>query len=317
MKKDRQKKTHSDAPPKRGGRFWLAADGSLRWWLKLLAALAAVLAAAWAVPLLLTALFQALFAAWGVNGETVARAPGWAQALFNGWLYINGLVQGGMIALAAALVGRALGERVRMGKGLWTGLLAGALAAAVLIALFRIFDVMRFGYALSKPSFSGLTAALTLYLLAQALGAALAAGLIGNLLSGWHRALGYGGCAVAYAVLFGRWTALGLINSVLFGLLLWKTREKKGGVAPAFGFLAAFSVLTAAVLGMPPWQQGALYETYHVSKSWLTGGGMGPWAGLAMTAILMALTLALALPNRRTKAEPLPRPARARPTGKS
>ncbi len=65
-----------------------SADGS-----KLLAALAAVLAAAWAAPFLLTALFQRLFAAWGIDGETVARAPGWAQALFGGWLYVNGALQ--------------------------------------------------------------------------------------------------------------------------------------------------------------------------------------------------------------------------------
>lgn len=299
MKKDRKKEMQSDRPLKRGGRFLLDADGMLRRWVKLLAALTAVLAAAWAVPLLLTALFQALFAAWGIDGETVARAPGWAQALYGGWLYVNGTLQGAAIALAAWLVGRALGERVRMGKGLWTGVLAGALAAIVLIALFWLLDVMRFGHALSKPAFSGLTPMLLMYVLAQALGAVLAAGLIGNLLSGWHRALGYAGCAALYALLFGRWTAFGVLNSVLFGLLLWLTHEKKGGVAPSFGFLAAFSVLTVSVLGMPPWQQGALYETYHVSKPWLTGGDMGPWAGLAMTVVLMTFIAASALPNRK------------------
>jgi hypothetical protein len=289
---------HPDNTRKRG-RVWLAADGSLRRWLKLLAALVAVLAAAWAVPLLFTALFQALFAAWGIDGETVARAPGWARALYGGWLYVSGTLQGVAVALAAALVGRALGERVRMGKGIAAGLLAGALAAIALIALNRLLDVMRFGHALSNPVFSGLTAALALYLLAQALGAALAVGLVGEVLAGWRRALGYAGCAALYALLFGRWTLLGVVNSALFGLLLWHMREKKGGVAPAFGFLAAFSVLTVAVLGMPPWQQGALYETYHVSKPWLTGGNLGPWAGLAMTAVLLIVTAALALPSRK------------------
>jgi hypothetical protein len=298
MKKDRQMKTHPERPLERGGRFWLDGDDSLRRWLKLLAALAAVLSAAWAAPLLLTALFQALFAAWGVNGETVARAPGWARGLFNGWLYVNGTVQGAAIALAAVWIGSALGERVRMGKGLWMGLIAGALAAVVLIVMSRLLDVMRFGHALSSPDVSGLTAALTMYLLAQALGAALATGLIGQILSGWHRYWGYLGCAALYALLFGRWTAIGVVNSALFGLLLWHIREKNGGVAPAFGFLAVFSVLTVAVLGMPPWQQGALYETYHVSKPWLTGGNMGPWAGLAMTVLLVFIAVS-ALPNRK------------------
>jgi hypothetical protein len=297
MKKDPIKKTHAEKTNKR--RFWLDAGGSLRRWMKLLAALIAVLAAAWAVPLLLTALFQALFAAWGIDGETVARAPGWAGMLYGGWLYVNGALQGAAVALAAWLTGRALGERVRMGKGVAQGLIAGALAAAVLTAVFRLMDVMRFGHSLLSPVFTGLTPMLLLYVLAQALGAVLAAGLIGNLLSGWRRFLGYLGCAAVYALLFGRWTALGLINSVLFGLLLWQTREKSGGVAPAFGFLAAFTVLTVAVLGMPPWQQGALYETYHVSKPWLTGGGMGPWSGIGMTAVLAALIAVSALPNRK------------------
>ncbi len=299
MKKDRQKKIHPDRPVKRDGRFWLDAGGSIRRWLKLLAALIAILAASWAVPFLLTALFQALFAAWGIDGETVARAPGWAQGLYGGWLYVNGTLQGAAIALAAWLTGLALGERVRMGKGLWAGVLAGALAATALIALFRLLDVMRFGHALSSPAFSGLTPMLLIYVLAQALGAVLAAGLIGQVLSGWRRALGYAGCAALYALLFGRWTAFGILNSVLFGILLWQTHEKSGGVAPAFGFLAVFSVLTVAVLGMPPWQQGALYETYHVSKPWLSGGDMGPWAGLAMTAALAVLIAVSALPNRK------------------
>ncbi len=291
--------------------------GALRRGVKLTAALLAVLAAAWAVPLGLTALFQALFSAWGVTSETVTRAPGWARWLFGGFLYVNGFVQGAAISLAAVWIGRALGERVRLGKGLWQGVAAGALAAAVLIAFFRVTDVMRFGHALSSPQISVLTPMLMLYVLLQALGAVLAVGLIGQVLSGWHRVLAYLGCAACYAVLFGRWTFVGFLNSALFGLLLWWMREKKGGVAPAFGFLAAFSFLVVGVFGMPPWQQGAPYETYEVSKSWLTGGGMGPWAGLFMTAILLGLILALALPSRRTKSAPPAPPASGQPSGKS
>ena len=299
MNRDYPKEKPNDAPRKLGAGLRLGADGPLRRFIKLFAALAAVLAAAWAVPLLLTVLFQALFEAWGVNAETAARGGGAA------------------VALTAALTGRALGARPRMGKGLWLGLLAGALAVAALTALSRLLDVMRFGHALSAPALSALTAALTVYLLAQALGAAFAAGLVGEVLAGWGRLFGYAGCAALYALLFGRWTWIGVVNSALFGLSMWRVREKTGGVAPAFGFLAAFSVLTVAVMGMPPWQQGALYEPYHVSKSWLTGGGMGPWAGLTMTVILIVIIAVLALPSRRMKADPPPRPARVRPAGKS
>ena len=291
--------------------------GALRRWVKLILALAALLLAAWAVPLGLTALFQRLFSLWGVTAGTVSRAPGWAQALYGGWLYVNGFVQGAAIALAAWLCGRALDERVRMGKGMALGLTAGALAAAALIGCFRLLDVARFGHALSRPEFSVLTPMLLFYAVAQALGAALAAGLIGKILAGWRRALGFAGCAIAYWALFGRWTALGAVNGALFGLLLWGMYEKKGGVAPAFGFLAMFSAMTVAVFGMPPWQQGALYETYQVSKPWLTGGELGPWAGLGMTAVLALLTLVWALQNRKTKAAPPPRPAKGRPSGKS
>jgi hypothetical protein len=295
----------------------LDAGGALRRWVKLLLALAALLLAAWAVPLGLTALFQALFSAWGVTAETVSRAPGWAQALYGGWLYVNGLTQGAAMALAAWGMGRALNERVRMGKGTVLGLAAGALATVALILSFRLLDVARFGHALSKPAFSVLTPMLLFYVLAQALGAALAAGLIGKILAGWRRALAFAGCAAAYWALFGRWTAFGAVNGALFGLLLWGMYEKKGGVAPAFGFLAMFSALTNAVFGMPPWQQGALYETYQVSKPWLTGGELGPWAGLGMMVILALFTLAWALQSRRTKAAPPPPPAKGRPSGKS
>jgi hypothetical protein len=295
----------------------LDKDGALHRFVKLILALAALLLAAWAVPLGLTALFQALFSAWGVTGETVSLAPGWAQALFGGWLYVNGFIQGAAISLAAWLCGRWLNERVRMGKGIGIGLLAGALAAAALVICFRLTDVMRFGHALSRPAFSVLTPMLLFYVMAQALGAALAAGLIGKILAGWHRALGFVGCALGYWALFGRWTVFGALGGALFGLLLWGMYEKKGGVAPAFGFLAAFSVLTVAVFGLPPWQQGALYETYPVSKPWLTGGDLGPWAGLAMTVVLALFTLVWVLQGRRTKAAPPPPPAKGTPSGKS
>jgi len=298
-------------------KLFLDKSGVLRRGVKLTLALVCILAAAWAVPLGLTALFRWLFSVWGVTGETVARAPGWAQGLFGGWLYVNGFVQGAAIALAAVLIGRAMGERVKMGKELARGIAAGALAAIALTVFFRLTDVMRFGHALSRPVLSGLTPMLLAYVIMQALGAVLAAGIIGQVLSGWHRALGFLGCAAAYAVLFGRWTAVGLINSALFGALLWLTREKKGGIASAFGFLAAFSVLTVAVFGMPPWQQGALYEMYWVSKPWLTGGDMGPWAGLAMTLVLAAFTAVLALPSRKTRAAAPASPAKDRPSGKN
>jgi hypothetical protein len=59
-------KPHSNGAPAHSAvrRLFLSADGSLRRPVKLLAALAAVLSAAWAVPLSLTALFQQMFAAW-------------------------------------------------------------------------------------------------------------------------------------------------------------------------------------------------------------------------------------------------------------
>jgi hypothetical protein len=295
----------------------LDRNGALCRFVKLILALAALLLAAWAVPLGLTALFQALFSAWDVTGETVSLAPGWAQALFGGWLYVNGCIQGAAISLAAWFIGPLLGTRVRMGKGLFVGLLAGAVAAGVLLIFFRLTDVMRFGYALSSPAFSALTPVLILYLLIQALGASLAALIIGEILSGWNRPSALIGCALVYALLFGRWTPIGLAGGALFGVSLWLAREKKGGVALAFGFLSAFSFLTVAVFGMPPWQQGALYETYPVSKPWLTGGETGPWAGLAMLLILAGLTAALALPDRRTKAAPPEPPARPGKAGKS
>ncbi len=309
------KKTNEKTVPARGRGaaikgYFLNRSGQLRRGFKLVFALSAVLLAAWAVPTAMTALFGRLFEVWGVTSESAARAPGWAQLLYGGFSYVSGFAQGAAIFLAARLMGRALGARVEMGKGFHLGIVAGAGTAFGLLALLRLLDVMRFGHALTRPALSALTPMLMTFLVAQALGAAMATGLIGEILSGWHKAFAYAGSALLYALLFGRWTPIGLLSGALFGLLLWLMREKKGGIAPAFGFLSAFSLLTVGVFGMPPWSQGALYETYHVSKPWLTGGGAGPWAGLLLPMILLSFIAALALPNRRTKAAPLPRPAR-------
>lgn len=314
------KNTSEKTPPARGATFKgliLDRSGQLRRGFRLFLALAAVLLAAWAVPAAMTMLFGRLFEVWGVTSESVGRAPGWVHLLYGGFAYVSGFVQGAAIWLVARLMGRALGARVKMGKGLFAGIAAGAVVALGVLVLLRLLDVMRFGYALTHPKLSALTPLLMAFLIAQALGAVMAAGLAGEILSGWHRALAYAGSALVYALLFGRWTLVGLLSGALFGGLIWLIREKKGGVAPAAGFLVAFSVLTVAVFGMPPWSQGALYETYHVSKPWLTGGGAGPWAGLLLPAILLMLIAALARPSRRTKAVPPPRPARLRKAGRS
>lgn len=310
-------KTNEKAHPARGRGatfkgWFLDRGGQLRRGFRLTIALAAVLLAAWAVPTAMTALFGRLFDVWGVTSESVTRAPGWAQLLYGGFTYVSGFAQGAAIWLAARLVGRALGARVEMRKGLLAGIAVGVGVALGMLAILRLLDVMRFGHALTRPALSALTPMLMAFLVAQALGAVVAVALIGEILSGWHRALAYAGSALAYALLFGRWTPIGLMSGALFGGLIWLTREKKGGVAPALGFLTAFSVLTASVFGMPPWSQGALYETYHVSKPWLTGGGAGPWAGLLLPAILLLLIAALVRPSRRTKAAPPPRPAKPR-----
>jgi hypothetical protein len=291
-------------------RIFLDKQGALRHWVRLSIALPTVLLTAWLVPLAMTRLFQWLFPVWGVTAETVKRAPGWAQVLYGGWAYLNGALQGAAMALAAWLLGPALRARMRMGKGLGKGLLAGTAAAFTLILVFRLLDVMRFGGALSRPAFSWLTPLVTLYMVSQALGAAMAVLLLGELLSGWHRLAAIAGCGLLYALLFGRWTPVGFATGALFGASMFLMREKNGGVAPAFGFLAAFSIFTVAVFGMPPWQQGALYETYPVSKPWLTGGADGPWSGIMMLAMLAALTWVLALQNRKMKAAPPPLPAR-------
>ncbi len=289
----------------------------LRRWARLVIALLAVLLAAWLVPLLMTKLFQWLFPVWGVTAETIKRAPGWAQILYGGWAYLNGALQGIAMAAVAWLLGSAPGARVKMGKGFAAGLLAGAAAATALVVVFRLLDVMRFGSALSHPAPTWLTPLLMLYAVSQALGASMAVVLMGEILSGWSRLAAILGSALLYALLFGRWTPVGLASGALLGASMWLSREKFGGVAPAFGFLAAFSVLTVAVFGMPPWQQGALYETYPVSKPWLTGGGDGVWSGLVMLLILAAITWALALQSRGTKAAPPPPPAKPRRVGKS
>jgi len=298
-------------------RAFLEEGGAPRRWLRLVAALAAILAAAWAVPRGMTWLFGRLFDAWGVTADTADRAPGWTRALYGGWTYFSGACQGAAIALASHFAGRALGARVKIGRGLGPGLMLGLAAVLAMLGVFRLLDVMRFGRALASPAFGALTPMLAVYVLAQALGAALATGLVGEMLSGWHRRWALGGCAVFYALFFGRWTPVALANGALFGALLWIAREKKGGVAPALGFLSAFSLLSMAVLGMPPWQQGALYEVYPVSKPWLTGGDAGPWAGLAMTGALALTLLALAIPNRERKAGAPRRPAIRRSAGKS
>jgi hypothetical protein len=288
--------------------------GAPRRGVALLASLGALMLAAWLAPFALSAWMEGLFSIWNVTAENVARAPQWIQWLYAVWPLLISFVQGAAVWALALILARVFRADLRLRGGFFPGLAASAALTLAAVALFCALDVMRFGYALTQPQMSGLSALLLAAAAAQAAGAVFATGLIGAIASGWSRAASLAAAAIFYALFFGKWTPLGLINGALFGLGLELMREKSGGVAPAAGFLMGFSALTTALIGFPARQIGAVYEFYPVSKPWLTGGDAGVWAGLFMTVALIGAILALALPIQKTKAAPPGRRAKSAPS---
>lgn len=269
--------------------FW-AKSGCLRTPWGLLAG-AVLAAAALALPYLPAMGLDALFAAWNVNAQTAARAPGWARLLYNGsgtlvaWIGYGLLLAAGFGACRLCRV-PAKGERMARRR-----MLLWALPALALSLLFLATDSLRMQNGWLSPQ---LNATWAIRLILCALGAAAEGvwfrrwlnGLLNRAMPGWLArlltALLFGACAAGLSA----GTPLQAVNLALLGWLLLEPDASTADFAAG-----RFAFLLPGLL-LAPVGSAALYRLLDVSEPVLTGGAAGISAGSAMTVLLCAVLLA-------------------------
>ena len=287
-----------------GAKVRLARSGWLNTLGLLAVSLAALAAVTVALRLGLNALLDRLFAAWNLRADTVARAPGWAQALY-GW-------RGALVTLA---VGAALLSLCRPLRALWGlrpggrrgtmkmggfGLLTGV-GIALLIALLSLLpDSARLSWPLSAPRLNGALPALCLISLVGVLAEeAFARGVLQDGLK--NRLGGHWASAVACAAFFvmrGGWSGGWVygVNVLLTGLVCCLLYARYGLTA-AVGFRWGLEAFAAYIMGFGG-GSAAVYQLYGVSETLLTGGDSGPLYGLWLALAMLALVVML---HRKTR----------------
>ena len=247
--------------------------------------------AAWAVtavliPLGLGAAFQALFKAWNVNADTVARAPGWAR-LVCAWhgSFITLISAVLLIALCAKVfrvpVGRPALRDVRLGH-------TGLTAAIVLAALFTLTDSLRVA---GRPRFSLALIPLGAIMFVSALGEELLTKGIfyDTVYKDFGRFLATLVGSLAFFLIGGGLggTVISGVNVALMGLLCCLLYHHEGLWTPVL-FRWGWGLATVLLLGQGGGDH-ALLCLYGVSEGLFTGGDAGFAYGLAWTLILIGL----------------------------
>lgn len=279
------------APPER--RLFRDAAGRLRAGWLLAAALAGYAAASLAVRLGLNAAFAALFRAWGVNAENVARAPGWARLIYA-WhgSAVTLAVNAAVIALSLGL--RRLWRKDRPArearKPALLAWLAGTGFAVLSAALFLAADSLRALWPLSRPNLTpGLLPLWLLSLSGVAAEALFTRRLLyDGLRPRWGSAWALAVSTAAFFFIGGGHTgdALSALNVLLLGLLCGLVYARFGLWA-AVGLRWGWSFANAFLLGFGGggW---SVYRLYGVSETLLTGGDAGLICGLWTTLALAA-----------------------------
>ena len=295
MSKSKRAAQGNVAPAPRSGGNWLRApEGGVRAGWLLAVSLLCYVALALAARRGMGAGFAALFRTWGVNGDTVGRAPGWARLVYR-WhgSLVSLVVNAALLALCRPLrrlwLGRARAPRFE-GRPFGRAALAGLGLALAALALGLVPDSLRPEWPLISPRF---TAALPL-LCAVSLVSALAEeaftkrvlydGLLPRWGRGWAAAIACGWFFAGNGGYAGN--ALSAVNVALLGLLCCAAYEKDGLWAAA-GLRWAWSAATVFLLGFGG-GEAALYRFYGVSENLLTGGDAGPVYGLWTTLLLLA-----------------------------
>lgn len=255
----------------------------------------AVIIAGWialtvALRLGLGAAFRALFAAWNLNPETVARAPGWARTLY-GW-------QGSIVTLAvdcAAMLfacrvgGARLSPSARRGALAWWDVGTGV--ALLSAALFLLTDSLRPQWPLTAPRLG--PGHLPLWGLTLLTALAEECFTKGVVFDGVKRlggdAWALAASALAFFLMNGGYsgTLVSGVNVALMGALCAALYRRYGLWVPA-AFRWGWGFATVFLLGQGGGAQ-AIYRLYGVSETLLTGGDAGLVYGLWTTVVLAAL----------------------------
>lgn len=264
--------------------------------------------AAVGLRLALGAGFSALFAAWGVDASTVARAPGWARLVYR-W-------HGSAITLLAALAGIALSRWLR---GLWRmdaggendspsgcikadtlclgskGLsrfaayaLYGLAAATAILLIDLLPDSLRAEWAAPRLAWA------LLPLCAVAFASTLAEEMFTKrvLYDGVERRWGrLWATVVSVAAFFviARGYAGNILSAVNVVLLGWIgcLVYRRSGLWAATGLHFGWSAATVFLFGYGG-GEASVWRFYGVSENLLTGGDAGFVCGLYLTAALIA-----------------------------
>ena len=243
-----------------------------------------------AVRLGLGALLRALFAAWNLRPDTVARAPGWARALY-GW-------QGSIVTLVvdvAAVLYVMCACRVKLrrpgGRDLGRWWAVGTGAALVSAAVFLATDSLRLVWPLGRPRLTpGLLPLWALTLLTALAEELFTKGVVYDRVKRrWGRIWAVIASALLFFLINGGYsgTWISAVNVALMGVLCALCHERFGLWAPA-GFRWGWGFATVFLLGQGGGDR-AVYRLYGVSEALLTGGDAGLVYGLWMTGVLVVL----------------------------
>ena len=284
----------SASAPRTGGTWLRAPEGGVRaGWLLAVSLLCGALAAA-GLRLALGAGLAALFRGWGVNADTVARAPAWARLLYR-WQgsLVSVAVAAALLALSAWLrrLWLGVGDRPRIdGRGLARYALAGLALALAALLLGLIPDSVRPEWPLGAPRLSWSLPALCAVSLLTALAEeaftkrVLFDGIRSRAGAAWAAGVA---CAAFFLKNGGaQGNVVSAVNVLLLGALGCALYARRGLWA-AVGLRWGWSAATVFLLGFGG-GDAAVYRFYGVSENLLTGGDAGPAYGLWTTALLAA-----------------------------
>ncbi|WP_374942765.1 lysostaphin resistance A-like protein [Sphingomonas sp.] len=236
-------------------------------------------------------------------GATLADwSPAGQEALFSGLLY-------GVLALIAVLGRRLAGlpDSTTTSRALWIAVGAAIGIGGLMLALG---DATLAGAVARGPSGGGIGTLLigTLVVAGQSASEELffRGWLQPVLARSWHIAAAIGVTAIAFAALHiagGARTPLTLVNlllgGILFGLLAWRS----GGLAAPIAAHAGWNWAEGIVFGLDPNPGtggfGALHDLDMTGAARWGGSAEGLNASVAMTLVLVALILPLAMSAAR------------------
>ena len=266
--------------------------GELRAQWRLAAMAAGCLALAAAARLGTSALLSALFRAWNLNADTVARAPGWARLLYGWQGSLTTLIVDAVTLLCVVRACRVKPPRFDW-RRFWRCWAVGVGIALVSAALFLMTDSLRLQWPLDRPRVSAALAPLCALSLVTVLAEELfTKGLLYDAVERhWGAMPAVAASALAFFMLNGGWSgsAVSGLNVALMGALCACLHRRFGLWAPV-GLRWGWSISSVFLLGNGGGAH-AVYRLYGVSETLLTGGDGGLVYGLWLTLALSVLLI--------------------------